>query len=137
MNNIKIDFVANTITVARGFYERACCPENTEEYTTLQRVKADNPDMKIVIRTVTTGNRKSATKGLTYKYMRKFISVMDNENLAKFNEIMLYYEGFGLDNTTVYQRVKDWFLETYPHHKEMIVAAAPNQVIVSVPKVAA
>lgn len=136
MNNIKFDFVTNTITVARGFYEEAC-KYGTEEYGVLQQIKADNPEMKIVIRTVATGNRKSATKGLTYKYMRKFISVMDKDNLSKFNEIMLYYEGFGLDNTTVYQRVKDWFVETYPHHKEMIVAAAPSQVIVSVPKVAA
>ena len=111
MNNIKFDFVTNTITVARGFYEEAC-KYGTEEYGVLQQIKTDNPDMKIVIRTVATGNRKSATKGLTYKYMRKFISVMDKENLAKFNEIMLYYEGFGLDNTTVYQRVIDLFVET-------------------------
>ena len=124
MKNIKIDFITNTIIVTRGFYE-AATEYGTEEYAELQNVKAANPDMTVSIRTVNRNHKPNSSKGLTYRYMRKFISIMDSKNLNAFEETILYYEGLYMENATVYQEVKAWFLETYPNHREMIVSKAP------------
>ena len=59
--------------------------------------------------------------------MRKFISIMDNENLDTFERVILHFEGVYTENGEVYAAVRDWFLENYPHHKEMIVAAVPTR----------
>jgi len=36
-------------------------------------------------------------------------------------------EGLYTENAAVFSAVRDWFLENYPHHKEMIVAAVPTR----------
>ena len=135
MKNIKVDFMTNTIITTKGFYE-AAMQYGSEEYKMLQEIKKDNPKMKVSVR---ESNRKATAnpyKGLTYRYMRKFISVMDNENLDTFERVILHFEGVYTENGEVYAAVRDWFLENYPHHKEMIVAAVPTRKtsLVSVPK---
>ncbi|MCD7725326.1 MAG: hypothetical protein LUI12_07215 [Clostridiales bacterium] len=125
MQDIRVDFITNSIIITKSFADAASIPDS-EECTRLQLIKKDNPTMKIVLRSTKAAGHKSACKGLTYKYMRKFISVMDKDNLINFEKALLYYEGFGYDNGTVYQYVKAWFLENYPYHKEMIVDAAPK-----------
>lgn len=132
-NNIKFDFITNTIIVNKGYYAEACKP-GTEENMELLRLQKDYPDMRIALRSVRTGSRKSATKGLTYKYMRKFISVMDSENFLTFEKVIQHYEEYEEDNAAVYHRVKEWFLENYPYHKEMIVDTAPKKIVKSVPQ---
>ena len=126
MREITIDFIANKIVVTKGFYENAKVPA-TEENDRLRAVLSDYPNMKVSVR---ESNRKATAnpyKGLTYRYMRKFISVMDNENLDTFERVILHFEGVYTENGEVYAAVRDWFLENYPHHKEMIVAAVPTR----------
>lgn len=132
-HNYRIDYSANAIVVTKSFLEQAGI-YGTEEYITLQCIREDFPNMKIVTRSVRTGSRKSATKGLTYKYMRKFISVMDSENFLTFEKVIQHYEEYEEDNAAVYHRVKEWFLENYPYHKEMIVDTAPKKIVKSVPQ---
>ena len=88
-NNVKIDYSANTVVVTKSFLEEAEI-YGTEEYGLLKRIQTDYPDIRVVTRSIRTGNRKSDTKGLTYKYMRKFISVMDSENLLTFEKVILH-----------------------------------------------
>ena len=125
MNNIRVDFITNTIIVTRRFYEAATV-YGTEEYVKLQNVKAANPDMTISIRTVNRSHKPNEGKGLTYRYMRQFISIMDEENLHTFEMVILHYERYYTNKSTVYQEVKKWFLQTYPYHREMIVSHAPS-----------
>lgn len=132
-HNYKIDYSANAIVATKAFLEEAEI-FGTEEYKILQSIRNDYPNMRVVTRSVQTGSRKSATKGLTYRYMRKFISIMDRENLMAFEDTMLYFEGIEKDNAAVYHQVKNWFLENYPYHKEMIVDNAPKRVIMSAPQ---
>jgi len=40
---------------------------------------------------------------------------------------VLMCEGLYTENAAVFSAVRDWFLENYPHHKEMIVAAVPTR----------
>lgn len=126
MLGMKINHVANTIVVTKSFYEEAC-KFGTPEYQQLNTVKKDNPKMSVVIRQTKAAGHRNENKGLNYKYMRKFISVMDSENLITFEKIILHYESYGYENGAVYQCVKEWFLENYPEHREMIAAAAPKR----------
>lgn len=133
-DNVKFDFVTNTIIVKKGYYEQAC-KYGTDEHNEFMQLKANYPNMRIVVRRVRTGNRKSDTKGLTYEYMRRFIAIMDSKNLLEFNRVQLHYEMFEYDKTKVYHLVKEWFLNTYPYHKDMIVEAAPQAVVTNVPQI--
>ena len=127
MNGMKVDFITKTITITKAFRD-AAYEVDSEEYAALSSVQQAHPEMKIVLRSVRTGQRINENKGLTYRYMRKFISLMDPENLATFEQTILYYEGMYMENATVYLYVKDWFLETYPDHKQLIIKAAPKTV---------
>lgn len=127
MLDMYIDSVTNIITLTRGFYE-ASREFGSEEYKKLQLVKAENPQMNVVVRTARSGNRKCDYKGLTYEYMRKFIRVMDRDNMIVFEEVIDHYKEFGQTGGQLYQSVKDWFLENYPHHKEIVVDTAPKKV---------
>lgn len=128
MKGITVDFVMNTINVTEAFF-KAAAEIGSEEYTTLRETKTENPQMRVVIHKANAKNRHNSTKGLSYRYMRKFISLLDCENLGCFDKVMMHYEGLGFDNLTVYQYVKDWFLENYPNHKNMIVDAAPKRLV--------
>lgn len=127
MLDMNIDFVTNTITLTKAFHE-AAKEFGSEEYTKLQLVKLDNPNMKVVVRTTRSGNRKCDYKGLTYEYMRKFIRTMDRDNMIVFEEVIDHYKDFGQTGGELYQNVKVWFLENYPRHKEMVVDTTPKKV---------
>ena len=49
MQGMKIDFITNSIIVTRSFIE-AAADINSEEYTSLQLAKMDNPTMRVVLR---------------------------------------------------------------------------------------
>lgn len=133
-NNIKFDFITNTIIVNKGYYLEAC-KYGTDEHNEFMRLKSDYPNMRISVRSVRTGNRKSDIKGLTYEYMRRFIAIMDSENLLEFNKVQLHYEMFESDKAKVYHLVKEWFLNTYPYHKDMIIEAAPKTKVTAIPQI--
>lgn len=126
MQGMKIDFITSTIIITKAFRE-AASDSNTEEYIALSKVQKENPQMRIVLRNTKATRGKSGYKGLTYKYMRKFITVMDSDNLINFENTKLHYESYDYTNGTVYQYMKEWFLNNYPDHKEMIAAAAPTR----------
>lgn len=136
MRDITIDFLANKIVVTKGFYANAIIPA-TEENEKLRTVLNDYPNMKVSVRETSRKSKPNAYKGLTYRYMREFVSVMDNENLDVFGRVILHFERMYAENTSkVYAAVRGWFLENYPNHEEMIVAAVPTRkaAFVSVPK---
>lgn len=124
-NNIVFDVITNTITVTKGFYE-ASKEFGSEEQKKLADIKKEYPDMKIALKSTRTGNRKSEYKGLTYDYMRRFIRIMDRDNIVTFENVIAHYEDFGYESGKLYQCVKDWFLGTYPNHKSMIVDTTPK-----------
>lgn len=126
MQGMTINHATNTIIVTKAFNE-AASEYGTPEYMELNAVKKDNPQMRVVLRSTKAAGRTNDNKGLTYNYMRKFISVMDCENLITFDKTILHYESYGYESGTIYKYMKEWFLENYPNHKEMIAAAAPKR----------
>lgn len=125
MNNITFDVITNTITISKGFYE-ASKEFGSEEQKRLAGIRKEYPDMTIAVKSTRTGYRKSDYKGLTYDYMRRFIRIMDMDNIVTFEKVIAHYESFGFESGKLYQCVKEWFLQTYPHHKEMIVDTTPK-----------
>ena len=124
--NIRLDFITNTITVSKGFYDEAC-KYGTDENAELRKVTEDYPNMRVAVQSMRSGSRQQDSKGLTYKYMRKFIAIMDRDNLHVFEQTMLYYEMLYEESSQVYQHVKGWVLENYPRHKEMIIESEPQR----------
>ena len=126
MRDYTVDFATKRIICTKSFYEAACNPEK-EEHEEMLRIIERYPTMQIVPRATSRKSKSNAYKGLTYRYMRKFISVMDKENLTTFEEVVLMYEGLFTDNAAVFAAVRKWFLKEYPDHEEMIVAAVPTR----------
>ena len=131
MNGIKVDFITNTIIVTKEFAALASDP-TSEEYVMLNLLREENPKMKITTRSRKKSYKeKNPYKGLTYKFMRKFISVMDEENLIELTRKQKYYESFFMEPTEVYVEVRKWFLETYPDYKRLLVAGASMDNVVA------
>lgn len=132
MQGIKVDFITNTIIITKEFAALASDP-TSEEYVTLNLLREENPKMKIATRSRKKSSKeRNPNKGLTYKFMRRFISVMDEKNLSEFSRIQAYFEGFDMESTEVYQNVKDWFVKQYPDYKRLLVAGATECKVVAV-----
>lgn len=126
MQGMRIDFISNIIIITKAFRE-AASEMNTPEYTALKQAQQDNPKMKVVLRSANAVHNRNEYKGLTYKYMRKFIRIMDKENSITFDKVIEYYEDLYYESGKVYQCVKEWFLDNYPNHKEMVIDTAPQR----------
>lgn len=127
-NDYRFDFITKTIIFNKGFYDKAC-KSGTDENKELIKVIEKYPNMEIAIRKTSprkTTASPSKNKGLTYKYMRSFITNLDPDNLLAFEEVIQYHKKFEDNSATVYRRVADWFLRTYPNHADMIVEAEPQ-----------
>ena len=121
MQGIKVDFITNTIIITKEFAALASDP-TSEEYVTLNLLREENPKMKIATRSRKKSSKeRNPNKGLTYKFMRRFISVMDEKNLSEFSRKQAYFESFDMEGAEVYQNVKGWFIKQYPNYKDMIV----------------
>ena len=126
-NNIKIEFTRRTIIVAKGFYERAQVP-NTEENIELTAVLETYPNMAVVPNTSSKRKTASEFKGITYAYMRAFITNLDEKNLITFEKVIEHHKLLGATGTKLHRAVARWFLESYPRHRQMIVEAEPQPI---------
>lgn len=126
MKDIRIEFATNTIIVTKSYLEAAQIPYS-EECNTLCSLQNDFPNMRIVTKKTKCKNTCNANKGLTYSYMRKFIKTMDEANLSVFNDTLMYFEDKYESNSKVYNCVRNWFLENYPYHEDIIVENAPKR----------
>lgn len=127
MQEMRVDFVTNTIVITKAFREEASNMDS-EAYKTLSRAVEENPQMRVVVKTRSAAYNKNEYKGLTYKFMRRFIKIIDKDNLVTFEEAIEYYEDLYNESGKVYQCVRDWFLENYPNYKELIIDTAPQRV---------
>lgn len=121
MKEYTIDIVTNTITLTKKFYEAAkdC---TTNEHKLLMALKESYVGMNFEVRRVQTSyKRKNPNKGLTIAYMRKFVRIMDFDNLANFKAVEMEAAELSMNNAEKYIYIKDWFLENYPNYKSFIV----------------
>lgn len=116
MANITINRKMRTIEVTKKF-NKASSRYGSDEYKELQNALNDNPGFKVVVKSSTKKN--DGYKGLTYKYMEKYISTHDDEDhsiMAEYNML----RGIGDEaedanaDSLTYAEMKDWFLDKFP-----------------------
>ena len=117
---MKINFESRTIEMTKAEAKEAG-RYNSDKYNELKAIKADFPNFRIVTKSAT--RRNDTYKGLTYKYMEKYIkdhTKEDDERRAEFDRLRGYEDGKKnpLAETATYGEVKVWFLLKFPEIEE-------------------
>lgn len=114
-NSIKLNHEKGLIIMDKTFSKLA---ENarSEEYSILQSVRKDYPDYIVTKREIKKNSAQEHYKGLTYDYMRRYISTHEEEDSAE----MILDELEEMINISHchsqsrrYPVIKKWFLEKY------------------------
>ena len=114
-NGYKINFLNGTIEVTKAFMKEAET-YNSNAYNTLMTLKADLPNMRIVAQGQSRKPRKR--DNLTYNNILQFINCQNNAEilLKEYIQVKKLASGQG---GSVYQNVKQWFLNTFPNYREI------------------
>ena len=80
-NDIKIDFINNTIIMTREFAKLAS-DVRSQEYAMLQKARSNNPEYSVKVRTIKKNPNKETYKGLTYAYMERYIITHETREQA-------------------------------------------------------
>ena len=116
MTKITINSKNHTIEINKTV-SKAASKFGTPEYNELQEVRRAYPTYHVV--TVAKKAAKPKYKGLTFKYMEKYIAAHDNENktiMAKFLDL----RGESDEAKAIgamsagYVEIQAWFFEQYP-----------------------
>lgn len=121
-NGYKIDYTTNTITVTKKFMEEAGVI-GTSAFSTMKELR----QMGMTIAVKEIAPRKN--NKITYAQMVQYISCVENSTLymAQFNAIR--EEAKSKNNP--YNRVLEWFNQTFPCFYDMPEFNAKNEVIVT------
>ena len=111
-HNYEINYVEGKIIVTKSFLKEAGVIGSTA-YTELAQVRKDYPEFTIEQRQINKKQGKKAYGNLTYKVMKEFIEVKEEENaeavLAEFERIQQLSKA----HNGQYAFVKSWFLKRY------------------------
>ena len=116
MKPMFVDYENGVISLSSAFKKRAFTP-GTTEYRELNKVRHDFPDFGIEIREFQTNKKQDRYKGLTYDYMRWYITKVESKENAITSLDALEHE---LDKAKChskgrrYPTIKRWFLQRYP-----------------------
>ena len=118
----KIDYTTNTITVTKKFMEDAGII-GTPAFNTMKELR----QMGMTIAVKETAPRKNSK--ITYAQMVQYISCVENSSLymAQFDAVRK--ESKSKNNP--YNRVLEWFKDTFPCFYDMPEFNAKNEVIVT------
>ena len=123
--NITINAIEKTITVSKSFYKRASA-YGTTEYNKLRSAMIENPEYKIVFKTI----EKKTYGGLTFKAMEAYIKTQkDSEKtLKEFAAVRVVAKAKGSE----YPLTKKWFLKTFPAFKADDVSKSETETLMNV-----
>ena len=135
MANVKkeltINFSAKSIELAESFEKKASIYGSTE-YMMLQNARKDFPTYRIEV-VKKTKKAKDCHKGLTAKFMYKYIENHDNENHDVMNLFKKYFETFDEEKEKFvfyhdvdFFKVQKWFLSQYTEIDEAIKTRKNN-----------
>lgn len=114
MKAITIDYAHSSISISSAFEKRAFTP-GTDEYRQLMAVRKDFPDFRLVTRKFKTNTAQEHYRGLTYGFMRDYISTHEADAksvLAELDEMIGISKAHSLSKR--YPTIKAWFLARYP-----------------------
>lgn len=114
-NTLRINHENRQIIMDRTFAKNAS-DTRSAEYQHLQKVKQDHPTFDVIRKQIRKKQGKESYKGLTYEFMRDYISTHEpedtvNDMLAAFDEMLLISRCHSIR----YPRIKKRFLGRYPH----------------------
>ena len=135
MANVKkeltINFSAKSIELAESFEKKASIYGSTE-YIMLQNARKDFPNYRIEV-IKKTKKAKDCHKGLTAKFMYKYIKNHDNEKREVMNLFKEYFETFDEEKEKFvfyhdvdFFKVQKWFLSQYTEIDEAIKTRKNN-----------
>ena len=111
-HNYEINYVEGKIIVTKSFLKEAGVIGSTA-YTELAQVRKDYPEFTIEQRQISKKQGKKTYGSLTYKVMKEFIEVQEEENatavLVEFERIQQLSKA----HNGQYAFVKSWFLKRY------------------------
>lgn len=113
-NEIFADHMNEVIYVTADFMKKAGI-WGTDEYDCFRAMKNENPEYKIVRRSV-SGNKK-VYKGLTIDRMRNFIELKEGVDSNAMNTFERVYAEAQVRGNA-YPRVKSWFIHTYKDYAD-------------------
>ena len=114
MKAIIVDYTTSTISLSSAFAKKAFTP-GSAEYLQLTGVRRDYPDFRLVMRQFKTNTKQEHYRGLTYGYMRDYITSHDQNAetaLDELNELIGISKCHSLGKR--YPTIKAWFLDRYP-----------------------
>ncbi len=123
--NITINAIEKNIIVSKAFYNKAS-KYGTTEYNELRSAMIENPEYKIVFKTV----EKKTYGGLTFKAMEAYIKTQkDSEKtLKEFAAVRVVAKAKGSE----YPLTKKWFLNTFPAFKADDVSKSETETLMNV-----
>ena len=111
-NAIRLNHDDHTIIITNDFAKKSGNP-TTNEYKDLMRIKNQNRDYTVVVKTTT--KRNDGTSKITKAKMKAYISKHDDENgtiMAQFKAMVDEEVGENLNRTSFFA-IKKWFFEQY------------------------
>ena len=126
MNPIKIDPVNNVIVIMSRTFEKKACYAGSAEYAMLQTVRRDYPEFRVVSREIKKNTKMEHYNGLTYDYMRWYITHYEvEERRDKMLDVLNKKIDISKCHSTGkrYATIKSWFLTQYPAVKEFGMSA--------------
>lgn len=122
MMNYNYNVMNNTLTVSEKFLKNAG-KYNSAEYNVVKALRADNPNMQIVMEK----KQKSAQKNLTFKQMEGFIREVDMDVLPLFAKV----KAIAKVQSSPYHYVKTWFEHQFPNYTEQVAFGEDGTMIFS------
>lgn len=115
-NYLKVD-IANARLVMDRTFAKNCAIAGSAEYNLLQSARKDYPNFTVEQRTIKRNANKECYRGLTYDYMKKYISSHESEEtvdsvMAELEEMILISKCHSMGYR--YPTIKAWFLAKYP-----------------------
>ncbi len=118
MTPIKVNYSEGKIVLSSAFAKK-CFTPCTAEYALLQSVRNDNPGFVLETRQFKTNTKQEHYRGLTYGYMRDYISSHEKDPKPILDELD---DQIGISKCHSlhkrYPTIKAWFLKRYPEIAE-------------------
>ena len=118
MTAIRVNYAERKIVLSSAFAKKAFT-HGTDEYRQLQAVRNDYPDFALKTRKFKTNTAQEHYRGLTYGFMRDYISSHEDDAepvLAELDDQIGISKCHSLGKR--YPTIKAWFLERYPQIAE-------------------
>ena len=128
-STLKVKYAEGIIEMNTTFAKMMQNPLS-DEYALLQKTRMDFPTFAVRTRQIKSNPKKDTYKGLTYKYMKKYIKLHETKEdaekvIADLEDQILISKCHG--QRLRYPTIKKWFLKKYPEVAKFGVDAVEQE----------